>query len=147
MIALDPDLDDSAKLLIATASADLAMGVGGLILWDGTDLQPRDTLIPQLVGVGGATIGSLVVALGSDDGQKIAWGALGGSAVGLAAGSLLSFKIDSGAAQPDSSTAGLIPDRFRQRLDLPGEWSISALPMMQEGGSLGGHVAIRGYGF
>jgi hypothetical protein len=147
MVALDPDIHDSGKLLIATASADLAMGVGGLILWEGTELQPRDTLMPQLIGVGGATIGSLVVALGSDDGQKIAWGALGGSAVGLATGSLLSFNLDSGTAQPAALTSGLIPDRFRQRLDLPGEWSISALPMMQEGGSLGGHVSIRGYGF
>ena len=145
LVAAGSELESSTQLLIATGAADLTMALGGLVVWDGTELQPKDTLIPQLCGVGGATLGALVVALSSEEGQTIAWGALGGSTVGLAIGSGVSKtrSVENLVSRADSWG----PLQRFSLPDPPGQWGVSAMPMLQEDGSLGAHFSLTGLGF
>lgn len=92
-------------------------------------LEPRQTLIPQLCGVGGATLGSLGAALFTSDTQAIAAGALGGSTLGFGAGVLVEVLRGD---RPQAEALLLPRPRWTPRL--PGQWSASALPILTEEG-------------
>ena len=131
-VALDLDLPRSMPVLATALSMDAGLAAGGLILSDKTDFGPRDTLVPQLCGVAGATLGSLGVLLATEEEQPVAIGALTGATVGLAAGSVLAPKLDLGKAS--AAIQDVLP---APQVDLPGTWSFVALPAVQQDGQLG----------
>jgi hypothetical protein len=134
-IAVVPDGDPEGLLLTSAIGIDagVALGVGLVKL----GVAPRQTVRPQLAGVGGATMGAMVVALGSDNGQAVATGAVVGSLVGLGAGALWESN------RTQSSSLSLA----KPRVDLPGQWSVLAMPSAMEDGSLGGYVSVSAAGF
>ncbi|MFT5585561.1 MAG: hypothetical protein ACI9VR_003153, partial [Cognaticolwellia sp.] len=85
-IAFVPDGDPEGLLLTSALGIDagVATGIGLVAL----GVEPRQTVRPQLVGIGGATMGAMVVALSTDNGQSVAAGAVVGSLLGIGAGSL-----------------------------------------------------------
>ncbi len=135
-IAVVPVGDPDGLLLTSAIGIDagVAAGVGLVAL----GVTPRQTVRPQLAGIGGATMGAMVVALASDNGQAVATGAVAGSLVGLGAGALWESRR--------SSSSSLVM-MARPRVDLPGQWSVMAMPSAMEDGSLGGHVSVSASGF
>ena len=134
-IAFVPDGDPESLLLTSALGIDAGVvaGIGLTAL----GVQPRQTVRPQLVGLGGATMGAMVVALATEDGQSVAAGGVVGSLVGLGAGSLWESK-----RKQSSSFVVAKP-----RVDLPGQWSVLAMPSAMEDGSLGGYVSVSAAGF
>ena len=134
-IAFVPNGDPEGLLLTSALVIDAGVGAGiGLVA---LGVEPRQTVRPQLVGIGGATMGAMIVALSSDNGQAVAAGAVVGSVVGLGAGSFWEMNR--------SKTNSLV--LAKPRLDLPGQWSVMAMPSAMEDGSLGGHLSISASGF
>ncbi len=81
------DASDATTQLTTATTGLVGMGAGGALLLGG--VAPRDTLIPQLGGVTGATIGALVAAFASPEVSDVALGGAVGGAVGLAGGALI----------------------------------------------------------
>lgn len=134
-IAVVPNGDPEGLLLTSAVGIDagVAAGIGLVAL----GVEPRQTVRPQLAGVGGATMGAMLVALATEDGQSVAAGAVVGSVVGLGAGALW----EQSRAQKSSLVLA------KPRLDLPGQWSVMAMPSAMEDGSLGGYVSLSAAGF
>jgi hypothetical protein len=134
-IAFVPNGDPEGLLLTSALGIDAGVGAGiGLVA---LGVEPRQTVRPQLVGIGGATMGAMIVALSTDNGQAVAAGAVVGSVLGLGAGSVWEMNR--------SKTRSLV--LAKPRLDLPGQWSVMAMPSAMEDGSLGGHLSISASGF
>ena len=135
-IAFVPDGDPEGLLLTSALGIDVGVAAGvGLVA---RGVEPRQTVRPQLVGIGGATMGAMVVALSTDNGQSVAAGAVVGSVLGIGAGSLWESRR--------SSSSSLVM-MAKPRVDLPGQWSVMAMPSAMEDGSLGGHVSVSASGF
>lgn len=138
-VSFSPDGDARELLLTGSIGTDVGVAAGlGLIY--GVGLEPRRTVLPQLMGVAGATMGSLGVALGTQDGQAIAAGAVIGSTVGLGVGSLIEVNREN---KPQPVSLKL----HRPRVDLPGHWSVAAMPTAMPDGALGGYVGVSAMGF
>ena len=121
------DWDDAQYTLAATLTGDGALLLGGLALPESTlNLKPRRTLVPQLAGVAGATLGALGVALVSADSEPVARGAVVGSTLGLIGGGI------GVALSPERSNHASLR---LPRLDAPGDWHASLLPGMMPDGS------------
>ncbi len=126
-VALKMDGRPSDLLLVTLVSSDAAMlAMGGAVY--GLGLEPRRTVVPQLGGLTGATLGSLTASLISPQAEQIAGGAVIGSALGLAGGAA----VDAGLRERRGAVA-FRPILPRGRLDLPGQWMASAAPMPIEG--------------
>jgi len=142
-VALDTNLSDGDAVLVTTLAADVGLGIGGWILSDKSQLTPHQTLVPQLFGLTGATLGSLGVMLATEEGQPIAIGALSGATLGFVAGSVLAPRMTLGRNTAKAPLL-LLP---RPHLDPPGDWTFSALPALTTDGQLGAALQLSGYGF
>lgn len=139
-IALEADLDATGRTLAATITGDAFLLVGGLVLPERTlGLEPRRTVVAQLGGVTGATLGALGASLISAESAGVARGAVLGSAIGMGGGALLSSLT--GPRERASSRLG-VPE-----LDLPGRWSAFASPTVMEDGSFGLAAQVSAAGF
>lgn len=128
-IAFGADWNDAQRTLTATLAGDGALLLGGLALPESTlHLQPRRTIVPQLAGVAGATLGALGVALGSADGEPVAQGAVIGSTLGLIGGGI---GVALSPSRPAQASLRL------PRIDLPGTWRASLLPGVMPDGASG----------
>jgi hypothetical protein len=139
-IALDTDLDDLGAVTTTTVAADLGLGIGAAIVSDATSVTPRDTFVPQLFGVAGATLGSLGVMLATEEAQPIAIGSLAGATAGLVTGAVVGPKIKLGDGSALAPRLGL-PD-----FDPPGDWAFQALPAVQSDGKLGAALSLSAAG-
>ena len=131
-IALRAEGDRADLVLTATVTGDVFLGLGGLALSPVVGLDPRRTVVAQLGGAGGATVGALAAALGSGDPANVAQGAVIGSTVGLAGGAL--------------ATRVWSPRELvlrRPHLDLPGRWTASLAPTAD--GGVVGQVLVTGW--
>ena len=99
-------------------------------------------MLPQIGGVGGATLGSLGALLVSEEGADAAKGALIGSTLGFVVGGIVETSR---------------PERMEQRRhaslrpsflpDLPGDWTASVTPATLEGGQPGIQAMVRATGW
>ncbi len=120
-LELEGDFDDF--LLTTTVTGDVFLALGGLALLPPLDLEPTRTLLPQLFGVGGATLGAMGVALFSLEQNEVAMGAVIGSTVGLAGGGITA------AVLGPRDRASLVPaGRLPALARLPGHWSPTLTP-------------------
>lgn len=126
-------------LLAGTLTADAFLIGGAAALRPSVGLDPRRTALPQLVGVGGATVGALGVALTSPEGDAVAMGAVVGSTVGLIGGAVVE------ARRPPPKA----PARQKRQagIDLPGRWSGALAPTLLENGDEGlyGELRVTGW--
>jgi hypothetical protein len=141
-IALGKELSDADAVLTTTIAADVGMGLGAAIISERTALTPLDTMVPQLCGVAGATLGSLGVLLGTEEAQPVAIGALTGATVGLGVGALIGPRLN----LPNKSVAAAWEMLPKPHLDPPGQWSFSGLPAMQADGSMGAVLSLSARG-
>jgi hypothetical protein len=118
------------------------MGLGAAIISERTDTTPKDTMVPQLCGVAGATLGSLGVFLATEEEQPVAIGALTGATVGLGVGAIIGPKLNLGS-RPVATAWEMLP---KPDIDPPGQWSFSGLPAMQADGSMGAVLSLSAHG-
>ena len=88
-IALDLQSSSAAYMSAILLTSDAAILLGHYATSKKGFLAPRDTLLPQLCGMAGATLGPLGVLMASEEATAVSAGALAGSTAGLVAGSLL----------------------------------------------------------
>ncbi len=140
-VALELEGDEADLILSSMLVGDAFLLFGGLALPEATlNLNPRRTVIPQLAGVSGATLGALALALSSPDGAAVARGAVVGSTVGLVGGGLV---------------VGLMPERGPRAslgprlpsVDLPGTWGVLVAPGAMEDGSPGVVATVSAVGW
>ncbi len=135
-VALNADLDDTGLTLSSLITGDVFLLAGGLALPASTlNLNPRRTVIPQLAGVTGATLGALGAALASPDGADVARGAVLGSTVGLIGGGVVTAMRP---ARERARSGLLLPE-----LDPPGDWSATLAPGVLEDGATGVVATLR----
>jgi len=132
MIPGELEFEDAA--LITVGVMDLGIGAAAYLTSDAGGVDPRDTFVPQLIGVAGGTLGALGVMLANASPEAIAAGALLGSTAGLAGGAMAAPKLK--RKQKPRTTASL-------GIDAPGVWSFLALPSVNADGSLGGNVQLN----
>jgi len=145
-IGFDMNLSDSAHILSTTFAADAFLAGGGLALAKVDGFESWQTAIPQLGGVAGATVGSLAIAMFSEEENEVALGAVIGSTAGLGVGSLLQAKKGDELGKKFQTAQSLIPKpHFLEKV--PGEWSAMVLPQIDPTGELGANVSISGVGW
>lgn len=129
-VAMDLDLDGTELTLSSMITGDAFLLIGGLALPEATlNLNPRRTVLPQLAGVTGATLGALGAALASPEGADVARGAVIGSTVGLVGGGVIVALVP---PREPRRAALLLPE-----IDPPGDWHASLGPGALEDGSTG----------
>ena len=140
-LVIPQDLDFEDALLVTTGLMDL--GIAGTFYYGSKEggIDPKDTFLPQLFGVAGGTLGSLTVMLANSDEQLIAGGALIGSTVGLGAGAVLAPKLNKKRGAKAAATG------LKRGFDLPGDWTVMALPSVNPDGSMGGSFQVQGLGW
>lgn len=138
-LALGLELEGDQYVLSALGAGDALMAAAIVAQSDRIGLDPRSTLFPQIGGVGGATLGALGAALFTGDSQTIAGGAVLGSLLGFGGGALVELRVGS-----RRQAAWALP---RPSLDLPGHWSVGAVPLADEDGHLGGQVTVSAVGW
>ncbi|MCB9793088.1 MAG: hypothetical protein H6741_10215 [Alphaproteobacteria bacterium] len=85
---------EPVDLLLPTALSAAGFSLGGALLQlPAVGLEPRRAVMPQLAGVGGASLGALGVSLFTEDTQSIAAGAVIGSTAGLGLGALVEKQL------------------------------------------------------
>ena len=124
-LELEGEFDDF--LLTTTLTGDAFLALGGLALLPPISLDPERTLLPQLFGVGGGTLGALGVALFSVEESQVAMGAVVGSAAGLVGGGVTAALL--GPRERAAAWAPPLPRLAR----LPGQWSPTLTPTTIEG--------------
>jgi hypothetical protein len=139
-IALAPEGDPENLLLTGAVGADVFLLGAAAAIYGPPQLQARRTVLPQLGGVTGATVGALGASLASQDPRHVALGALIGSSAGLAAGGLWEL-----SRTPKSPGTALLPRPVRR--DLPGQIGFSAAPMIDETGATGVMVGVQATGW
>lgn len=134
-IAVDSSGDDADLGLTGAIVADVFMAGGAVLVGPG-HVRPGDTVVPQIGGVTGATLGALGAALFTDHRQAVAAGAVVGSALGLGTGAVIE------AVGHGSDVHVALPT-----LDLPGIWLPSAGPTVLDDGSMGVRVGLTATGW
>ena len=124
-------LEDAA--LITVGVMDLGIGAAGYLTSESGGIDPRDTFVPQLIGVAGGTVGALGVMLADASPEAIAGGALLGSTAGLVGGALMAPKFKRSKKGGRTALLGT---------DAPGNWTFLALPSVGDDGSMGGNVQL-----
>jgi len=132
-VAVGLDGDPVDLLLVTLLCSDAGL-VGAGALTYGLGVQPRSTLVPQLGALSGATVGSLGVALVSGDGQAVAGGALVGSVLGFAGGSVLQMSVLEGR-----QSRWMAPKPTAPRL---AGWGFTAAPWATESGDPGVYAQL-----
>ncbi len=112
-----------ATVLWSTAGTELAFtGASALLVQAG--LRPRSVVVPELLGVSGGTLGSLIAGLGTARSEPVALGAVIGATAGLGIGALVEGVKPSGTGGRGRtalrSEAVLLP-RFGHELGAGGE--------------------------
>ncbi len=107
----------------------------GIALTPAVGLRPGQTVVPQISGVGGGTVGALVAALASDQGQDVALGTLIGSSTGLLAGSIVEA-----ARKPKRQRTAAVG------LSVPGAWMPSLGASLGPTGEPVPMLQIEGHG-
>ena len=140
-LALDVKGRPSDLVLASVLTADGFLVAGSVLASPAVDLDPRRTLVPQLAGLGGATLGSLGALMARDDGASAARGALIGSTLGFVAGGVVESRRTPPADRDRTAVR-------RLRLpDLPGDWSVVAAPMPSAEGTTGAYAEVRAFGW
>lgn len=139
-LALDANLDDSEYGLVAAVTADAFAGVGAVLVSDRVGLKPGHTVLPQMGGLTGATVGALFVALASAEGDQVAAGAVGGAVLGTAGGAWLGHR---------ARTQGVSwsPPSFGPRPRIAGHWAPTFSPLLSPDGGVGVHAGLIGTGW
>ena len=127
-------------LTILTAS-DLALAAGAFAVSERGFLEATDTLLPQLGGVAGATLGSLAVALGTEEGAAVATGALAGSTVGMVGGALWTRSRKAKGKEAVALNLSV------PHVNIPGTWGMTVQPMPGENGDITPWVGLTARGF
>jgi hypothetical protein len=141
-IALELDGQDEDMILTTTLTADAFLIAGGVLVSKKVGLDPRRTLLPQVGGIGGATLGSLGALLVSEQGDDAAKGALIGSTVGFVVGGVIE------ATRPKREASKKQARGSRELLpNLPGDWSATVAPTTLDGGQLGIQTVVRATGW
>jgi len=104
------------QTLASALTGDVFLAATSLALTDRVGLQPRHTLVPQLLGVSGATVGALGVAMFDAGAEDVVLGGLVGATTGLVGGGVV------------TALAPPTPRRSRPRLRLPGHWQPALFP-------------------
>ncbi|MEE2752330.1 MAG: hypothetical protein VX519_12930 [Myxococcota bacterium] len=138
-IALETEGSEADYVLTILAASDIALGLAAWAVSKEDFLDPRDTLITQLGGVGGATLGALAASMASEESSNIASGALIGATAGMVAGS---FGQRWRASNPVASNVRSNP-RSNPLLNLPGDWSVNVLPIQLAPGEMGTWMGIQ----
>lgn len=140
-LVIPQDLDPEDAVLVTTGLMDL--GIAGTAYYGLKDggIDPKDTFLPQLFGVAGGTLGSLAVMLANTDEQLIAGGALIGSTVGLGAGAVMAPKLNKKRDARANAT------KLKRGFDIPGDWTVMALPSVNPDGTMGGTFQVQGLGW
>ena len=113
------------------------LALGGVAL--GLDLDPADTVVPQLFGVGGATVGALAIAMASPEPEDVAMGAVVGSTAGLVGGALVSPLLRGDGSEKTSL-------RLAPRLHVPGRWGVQLVPTLLDDGQPGIYAGVTASG-
>jgi hypothetical protein len=140
-IALDTEGTTPDYVLTILTASDLALAAGAFAVSDKGFLDVQDTLLSQLGGVAGATLGSLAVTLGTEDGPAIATGALAGSTLGMVGGALWTR---SRKAKGKEAVNLHLPV---PQLNVPGSWGLTVQPMPGPDGNITPWVGLTGRGF
>lgn len=138
-LALQLDGDTAGLVLSTTITGDAFLALGGLAISPLVGLDAQKTLLPQLLGVTGATVGALVPAMVSTEGHTVAMGALVGSTVGLLGGGAIQV------LRPDSTRQALLIPR-PLALKPPGTWSVQLTPTVLEDDRPGLYAGISARG-
>ena len=140
-LVIPQDLEIEDAVLVTTGLMDL--GIAGTAYYGLKDggIDPKDTFLPQLFGVAGGTLGSLAVMLANTDEQLIAGGALIGSTVGLGAGAVMAPKLNKKRDARANAT------KLKRGFDIPGDWTVMALPSVNPDGTMGGTFQVQGLGW
>jgi len=140
-LVIPQDLEIEDAVLVTTGLMDL--GIVGTAYYGSKDggIDPKDTFLPQLFGVAGGTLGSLAVMLANTDEQLIAGGALIGSTVGLGAGAVMAPKLNKKRDARANAT------KLKRGFDIPGDWTVMALPSVNPDGTMGGTFQVQGLGW
>jgi len=133
-IALDTDGTAADHALVTMLTADAFLGAAGLAISPVVGMDARDTLLPQMGALAGGTLGTLAVTFSSDKPRDMARGALIGAAAGAGVGAVVR------AVVPERERVALVPSV--PRLDLPGDWGVSAAPTILEDGASGVLVSL-----
>ena len=134
-IALEMDGEDADYILTILAASDVALGLAAWGLSKEGFLEPRDTLITQLGGVGGATLGALAASMASDESSSIATGALLGATTGMIAGTF--------AQRGRTPSPSQARTHFKPLRNLPGDWSVNVLPVQVSPGEMGTWMGLQ----
>jgi len=131
-IALDTDGTEADLALVTLLTADAFIAAGGVLVSPAVvELSARDTLLPQVCGVGGATLGTLGVSFASDEPPHLATGALVGTTVGFVGGGLLR------AALPRRTASTWQPPVPTALARLRGDWRMGLSPTVLDDGTSG----------
>ena len=130
-IALDTDGTASGLALVTMFTADAFIATGGLLMSPVVELDPRDTLLPQVCAVGGATLGTLGASFASDQPPHLATGALVGTTVGFVGGGILRAVVP---RRVSSAWRPPVPTALSR---LPGSWHMALSPAVLPDGSSG----------
>ena len=103
--------------LVSSLTGDVFLAATSVALTDKVGLEPRHTLVPQLLGVSGAIVGALGVAMFDTAPEDVVLGGMIGATSGLVGGGLLIA-----LATPAPRRGG------RPTLRLPGQWQPAVFP-------------------
>jgi hypothetical protein len=121
------DLRGEDHHLLTLATSDLGLAFATYASSSSGFINSRDTAIPQISGVTGATLGALLSLLGTPDAQIVSISSITGSVLGFGVGSYFSFST------PKTSLSLNLP---LPDVDLTG-WGFSAAPSLMEDGTQG----------
>ena len=132
MLGVDSSMTSSEKLLTTLLTSDAFLAVGTTALLRNR-LESEQTAIPQVLGLAGATLGSLGAFLFTDSSQVVSGAALVGATVGLGSGVLL---------ENSAVTASLHLPKWKRPRFVQQPLHIQASPYQAESGDMGIYVGI-----
>ena len=129
VMGVDADMTDTERLLTTLIASDvfLAAGTYGIV---SNRVESEQSAIPQVLGLAGATIGSLGAFLFTDSSQVVSGAALLGATVGVGSGVLLKNK--------GKQLSMHVPQKKRQFTNL----KLQTSPYMDERGDMGFYVGV-----
>ncbi len=135
------DADGDQTLLATLVASDVGLGTGILLMSPVVDASPVVVGLADAGGVVGATMGAVVVALGTGEQDPILIASLVGAGAGALGGGLLGARLEErdrmGRAQL------LLP---RPNLRLPGQWALSPAAVSDgETTSMGAALQVTGW--
>ncbi len=114
------DIEGEDALMVTLISSDVGLGTGILLMSPIVDASPVVVGLADAGGVVGATLGAVVVALGTENTDAILVASLVGSGAGALGGGLVGARLE--GRERDRQALMLLP---RPTLRLPGEWAVA----------------------